>query len=69
MRKSTASDPMLPIGTNRCRCSDCGEYFGGVGAFDLHRKKYACVPPAAVANKKNQPLLRKNERGYWVRIY
>ena len=69
----TVSDPKLPVGTNYCKCSACGHYFGGATAFDLHRRgEYpdrACLAPSDVANKENKPLLRLNDRGYWVRTY
>jgi hypothetical protein len=29
---------MLPRGTDRCRCTVCGEYFGSTYAFDMHRE-------------------------------
>ena len=64
-----ASDPKLPIGTNYCKCPACGEYFGGVRGFDLHRRKDACIPPSRVSDRKNRPVLRLNERGYWVGRY
>ena len=67
------TDPKLPTGTNFCKCSACGEYFGGVRGFDLHRRgEYpdrTCLAPSRVADKKNRPLLRLNERGYWVSSY
>ena len=67
------SDAKLPPGTNFCKCAACGSYFGGVGAFDLHRygkgKDRACLPPGALADRQNRPLLRLNDRGYWVRDY
>jgi len=30
-------DPMLPPGTDRCRCVACGLYFGSSYGFDQHR--------------------------------
>lgn len=67
------SDPMLPPGSNFCQCAACGEYFGGVKAFELHRVGPAtdrsCLAPSVVSDRKNRLLLRKNERGYWVRDY
>lgn len=68
-----ASDPKLPVGTNYCKCSACGAYFGGVAGFDKHRRGVypdrVCLPPSQVADKKGRPLLRLNERGYWVTSY
>ena len=67
------SDLRLKPGTNFCRCAACGEYFGGVNGFDLHRRgdypDRACLPPSEVADKEKRPLLRLNERGYWIRSY
>ncbi len=41
-------DLPLPIGTNRCRCAECGEYFSGVWAFDRHRAGRGCKNPADI---------------------
>ena len=73
-RLSLGTDAMLPIGTNRCRCSGCGAYFGGVRAFDMHRHQgegaeRVCLPPGGVADRHGRPKLRKNERGYWCRSW
>lgn len=56
----TGSDPRLPTGTNYCRCSVCGEYFGGVNGFERHRVNFTCVDPTTHG-------LVLNSRGYWVR--
>ncbi|MGH9351269.1 MAG: hypothetical protein ACRD2G_03775 [Terriglobia bacterium] len=52
----------LPVGSRYCFCSACGEYFGGVVGFDLHRQgEYAqrhCINPALAG-------LTKDSRGYW----
>ena len=64
------SDPKLPIGTNYCKCTSCGHYFGGVAAFDLHRRgtaDRACFDPAVIADKEGRLLLSLNAKGYWVR--
>lgn len=68
------SDPMLPWYTNFCQCAGCGEYFGGVTSFDLHRRggvggkgDRRCLPPSEIADREGRRLLRKNEKGYWVR--
>lgn len=36
-RSAKSSDPRLPIGSNFCRCSECGEYFRSERAFERHR--------------------------------
>ena len=60
-------DPKLPFGTNYCRCSACGEYFGGVRAFDDHRvgpaDDRACLDACGMAAVG----LTLNARGYWKR--
>ena len=64
------ADPKLPPCTNHCQCTACSEYFGGVGAFDLHRRGKtvrSCLPPGEVADRHKCPSLRLNNRGYWVR--
>ena len=65
----TRPDPKLPVGTNRCKCSGCGSYFGGVGSFDVHRQGPAddrrCLARAAMSDKG----LRVNAQGVWVREY
>ena len=62
-------DSKLPLGTNRCKCSGCGSYFGGVGSFDLHRIGPAddrrCLAPAVMSDRG----LRRQPRGYWVRNF
>ena len=70
--KLRTPDQKLPHGTNRCKCSGCGEYFGGVRAFELHRvgqyPDRSCLAPSCVSDSQKQPLLRLNDRGYWVHI-
>lgn len=72
-RRAWSSDPMLPVGSNYCKCGACGEYFGGANAFAKHRIKNAggglCVPPSDVRNRKNELVLELNSKGYWVRYY
>lgn len=48
---------------NRCRCSECGEYFNSVSAFDRHRcgkatERY-CEDPENLG-------MSKNEAGFWI---
>ena len=63
------SDPMLPPGTNYCKCSGCGEYFGGVRAFEVHRvgvhEDRRCLLPSGMSRMG----YRKSARGYWGRDY
>lgn len=53
------SDPKLPHGTKRCKCTVCGEYFASPSSFDEHQKRRqrGCVHPASVG------LVPRN--GYW----
>lgn len=65
-------DRRLSAGTNFCKCSACGAYFGGVAAFDLHRRGKAdrsCLPPSVIADRHGRPLLKLNAKGFWVRAY
>ena len=65
------ADPKLPVGTNYCKCSACGEYFTNVGTFDMHRRGEAtareCIEPAALLKKDGSARLTLNARGYWAR--
>jgi len=53
-RDSEVRNPMLPPGTNYCRCSCCDSYFRTVKAFDRHRvgvvvgvgRDRGCLPEA-----------------------
>jgi hypothetical protein len=56
----SGSDPKLSPGTNRCLCSACGRFFGGVNGFERHRNGFQCVDPIDLG-------LPLNSRGYWVR--
>lgn len=64
---------MLPLNTNYCKCSGCGEYFGGVKGFDMHRigvyPDRRCLYPGDVADKHGRPKLRLDDRGYWIGSY
>ena len=62
------ADPKLPIGTNKCKCAACGEYFLNVKAFEYHRRA------ATGLNKDNAvsvtpctsfDALLKDDDGYW----
>lgn len=66
-------DPKLKPGSGRCKCAECGRYFGGVRAFDLHRvgpaNARSCADPARLTGNSGRTLLRLNDRGFWVRDY
>jgi hypothetical protein len=59
---SRGSDPMLPVGSNRCQCGGCALYFGSVAAFDKHRHDGRCLSVAEMARRG----MVVNEGGYWV---
>jgi hypothetical protein len=64
-------DERLAPGTNHCLCDSCGQYFGGVTTFDLHRVgEYSdgtrrCLTAAEMQARG----LSLNARGLWVRAY
>ena len=60
------NDPKLKPGTNYCLCRSCGQYFGGVKGFDMHRRDSGCLPPDTLLTRKGERLLEINARGYWV---
>ena len=55
-------DPRLPIGTNYCKCSSCGEYFTGEKAFTRHRvrkdQQVSCLPPVDMSERGFYPVSR-----------
>jgi len=63
--------PQLLIGSNKCLCSGCGQFFGGVRAFEIHRvmvgstRDRACLGLGSMAERG----LRLNAKGYWVQEY
>lgn len=63
----------LPPNTRYCRCAACGSLFGGVFSFDLHRTGPAdertCMAPSAMLDKQGRPVMKLNQRGFWVRSY
>lgn len=73
MQRVSQTDPKLPPGSNKCRCAPCGEYFGGVRAFDIHRSgpggDRRCLAPSGMSDRQGRPLLTLNAKGYWVRAY
>lgn len=70
LRSGRSTDLKLPLGTNFCKCPACGEYFGGVQAFDDHRVGPAadrrCLPLCTMADKQDGRRLRLNSQGYWI---
>jgi hypothetical protein len=37
MSQFNAENPMLPIGSDKCRCTACGDHFNSGFAFSSHR--------------------------------
>lgn len=64
--------PELGLGTDRCECTGCGEFFNSVYAFDKHRVLVSdkdatdelrrCLTPAELLAKG----WGKNKGGFWV---
>lgn len=64
--------PELSNGSNRCECTDCGEMFNSVYAFDKHRvfenpkvedwDTRRCLRPAEMQRKG----WGKNAGGFWI---
>jgi hypothetical protein len=46
------NDPLLPFGSNRCKCAACGEYFTS--------------DPAKILDKDRKPRLRRTTSGHWA---
>jgi len=66
MVDARGSDPKLPVGSNRCRCSGCGRYFSSVASFDAHR-----LGDGESRHCLSEPAMRArgmvvNEKGYWA---
>lgn len=67
--KLIPNDPMTPPGTGRCRCTACGEYFGGERGFDMHRvgvfpDSRRCLNPTEMLGIGLQQV----SSGHWARI-
>lgn len=64
------TNPMLPVGTKKCQCAACGEYFTSEYTFDMHRAGPAtaryCRDPATILDKDRKPRLRKTDTGHWA---
>jgi len=56
----------LPVGTNFCRCSACGEYFTSVLPFDMHRTGKADNRSCLNADQMVKKGMDRNRKGYWV---
>ena len=59
-------DPMLPHGTDKCKCSVCGLYFNSTFAFSQHLRG----PVTARVHYTPQQMLRrgwfKTATGHWA---
>lgn len=54
--------PILPIGSPRCQCRTCGEFFNSPSVFDEHRVRGTCL---TVAEMTIRGWL-VNAAGLWV---
>lgn len=72
MSSHNPRDPMLPLGSDKCRCSACDEYFNSSGAFAKHR-----VGPFAPINEPDTRRCltvsemeakgwARNQTGHWI---
>jgi len=63
-------DAKLPVGSRFCKCGACGEYFGGVIAFEQHRigpaRDRSCLPLAAMRENGLRSVVKANG-AYWAR--
>ena len=63
--RDRGGEPMLPSGSNFCKCSQCGLYFRTVKAFDAHRigvgRERGCLPEAECPGLG----LERDPQGYW----
>ena len=66
MVDSSGSDPKLPIGSNRCRCSGCARYFSSVASFDAHRVGDGDARRCLSDREMTSRGMAINEKGYWV---
>lgn len=62
-KPQTHADPA--VGSNICMCPSCGEYFGGIRGFEMHRAgefpdSRHCVDPASVGL-----IIKKGKCGTW----
>ncbi len=68
-KQSTAGEyktPSLSLGSSRCECAECGQFFSTTSNFERHRAGLydtgrRCLTPADIQAKG---LIRK--RGVWV---
>jgi hypothetical protein len=59
---SKGSNPMLPVGSNRCQCSGCDRHFSSVASFDKHRIEGRCLTTDEMLARG----MAVNDKGYWV---
>ncbi len=68
MSSQNTRDPKLPFGSDKCKCSRCGEYFNSTHAFSKHRVSgfqpvtRTCLTPAEMRGKG----WSINRTGHWV---
>lgn len=71
-QKRISSSHLKPaIGTNQCKCYQCGECFNSVSAFDCHQRldngRVICFHPLDIVDRHGNPKpMAMNVRGWWV---
>jgi hypothetical protein len=61
-------DPMLPLGSAKCRCSTCGLYFNSPHGFDRHRVGKIGAPDRRCLTVAELLLAgwSTNTTGHWI---
>ena len=68
MSSPNERDPMLPHGSDKCRCQTCGLYFNSTHAFDRHRTgRIGKEDRRCLSGEELQGLgWSKNATGHWI---
>ena len=61
-----AADPKLPLYSNKCLCSACGKYFGGVTVFDAHRA--GRTPTGRARDRSCRGFAQMDQRGFYLSV-
>lgn len=54
------------LGTNRCQCGSCGEYFNSTYAFDKHRTGEWGARVCLTAEAMREKGMATNSTGWWI---
>src|SRR5450432_2455359 len=69
MSSRNPRDPMLPFGSDKCRCSACHEYFNSSSAFAKHRQGDYSGPQSRYCLTAEQMAAKgwsRNATGHWI---